>query len=107
MSKYRKFNRRGALTTALAAVLALGLGTAAQAQPQPYPNKPIRIVVPFPPGGAADTLARALSQQLNDTLGKQVIVENRAGAGGTIGTNAVARAEPDGYTLLLLSLIHI
>lgn len=101
MSKYRKFNRRSAMTTALAALLALGLGTAAQAQPQPYPNKPIRIVVPFPPGGAADTLARALSQQLNDTLGKQVIVENRAGAGGTIGTNAVARAEPDGYTLLL------
>ncbi|QVQ28198.1 Bug family tripartite tricarboxylate transporter substrate binding protein [Achromobacter deleyi] len=99
MSKYRKVNRRGVLATALAGLLTMGLGAAAHAQT--YPDKPIRIVVPFPPGGAADTLARALAQQLNDALGKQVIVENKAGAGGTIGTTAVARAEPDGYTLLL------
>ena len=66
---------------------------------QTYPNKPIRLVVPFPPGGPTDVMARLIAQRLSSTLGS-VILENKAGAGGTIGTKAVAAAEPDGYNLL-------
>jgi tripartite-type tricarboxylate transporter receptor subunit TctC len=66
-----------------------------------YPEKTIRIVSPFPPGGAADTLARALALKMTEYLGRPAVVENRAGAGGTIGTDVVAKAAPDGYSLLL------
>ncbi|MDO8704422.1 MAG: tripartite tricarboxylate transporter substrate binding protein [Sulfuricaulis sp.] len=66
-----------------------------------YPDKPIRIVVPYPPGGGTDVVARILAQRLGDKLGQSVIVENRSGAGGTVGTTAVAKSAPDGYTLLL------
>ncbi len=83
----------GALTLALTAPLV-------HAQ-QAYPDKPIRLIAPFPPGGAADTLARALAKSMSETTGTPVVVENRAGAGGTIGTATVAKAAPDGYTLLL------
>src|SRR5688572_22327017 len=82
---------------AAAAVLAF----AAQAQPQPFPNKPIRLVVGFAPGGNTDTVARVVGQKLGDRLGVQVIIENKAGAGGTIATGEVARAAPDGYTLTM------
>jgi tripartite-type tricarboxylate transporter receptor subunit TctC len=65
-----------------------------------YPSRPIRIIVPFPPGGAADALPRIVSERLTARWGQPVVVENRAGASGSIGADAVARAEPDGYTLL-------
>jgi tripartite-type tricarboxylate transporter receptor subunit TctC len=68
---------------------------------QAYPNKPIRMIVPFPPGGTADILGRAIGQKLAENVGQQVIVENRAGANGNIGAQIVAKSPPDGYTLLM------
>ncbi len=70
---------------------------------QNYPNKSIKLVVPWPPGGATDAAGRILAQRLSDLLGFQVVVDNKAGAAGTIGAESVARAAPDGYTLLLAS----
>jgi tripartite-type tricarboxylate transporter receptor subunit TctC len=74
---------------------------------QPYPSKPVRIVVPLAAGGTGDTLARLLGEELSKTLPGSVIVENRPGSGGVIGTEAVARSAPDGYTLLLTSPSHV
>lgn len=88
--------RRSFLT---ASVAATAFATPAFAQT--YPNKPVRMLVPFPAGGATDVLARALSIKLGEKLGQNVVVENRPGAGGTIGSAAVAQAAPDGYTILL------
>jgi tripartite-type tricarboxylate transporter receptor subunit TctC len=86
------------------AVLALALATAAAAQD--YPARPVRIVVPFPPGGINDTVGRLVATQLSARLGKQFVVENRGGAGGVVGSEFVANAPKDGHTLLIISLAH-
>src|SRR5688572_7113278 len=71
------------------------------ARAQAYPSRPVRIIVGFPPGGPTDTAARPMGQWLSERLGQQFVIENRPGAGSNIGTEAVVRAAPDGYTLLL------
>ena len=83
--------------------LAATLVHAAEPPPSPYPVRPLRIVTGFPAGGNTDIIARAMAQKLGERLGQQVIVENRPGAGSMIGTDYVAKATPDGYTLLLVS----
>jgi tripartite-type tricarboxylate transporter receptor subunit TctC len=86
------------------AILAVAPLVLAQAQPaaaQAYPTRPVTIVVPFAPGGGNDILARLLAQRMGAALGQQFVIENRAGAGGTVGARAVAKARPDGYTLMV------
>ena len=88
-------------------LIALGFATAALpglAIAQAYPNKPVRLIVPFAPGGTTDLLARVISVKMGAALGQSVIVENKAGAGGAIGAAEVAKAAPDGYTLLMSSV---
>ncbi len=95
----------------LAALAALALAwcvfAPAHAQNAPYPAKPIRVVVPFPPAGPTDVVARIIGQKLAERWGQQVLIENRAGAGGTIGAELVARAAPDGYTLVMGSTANM
>ena len=86
-------------------VLAAALPGAASAQAQ-YPNKPVRLIVPFPPGGGTDTLARIYGQKLAEVFGQQVIIDNRPGAGTNIGAEIAAKAPPDGYTLLMGNIAH-
>src|SRR5690242_269258 len=90
---------RLAIATLVGALALLGI-EASRAAAQPYPSKPIRIIVPFAAGGAVDALARIISIRLQEQFGQPVIVENRAGAGGMTGADLVAKAPPDGYTIL-------
>jgi tripartite-type tricarboxylate transporter receptor subunit TctC len=85
-----------ALAVALAATCSAGASRA-----DDYPSRPIRIIVPYAPGGGADTVARIVARRVSDTIGQPIVIENRTGAGSILGTDAVAKAEPDGYTLLL------
>jgi tripartite-type tricarboxylate transporter receptor subunit TctC len=89
--------------TAVVALLAVAAVALQSAQAQKYPEKTVRIVVPFTPGGGTDVFARLIGQRLSETYGQQFIVDNRPGAGSTIGTEFVARAPADGYTLLMTS----
>src|SRR5688572_272417 len=92
---------RFTLNIALGACLA-ALAGGALAQ-QPYPNRPVRMIVPLAPGGTTDIMARIMSTHLATALGQPVVAENRAGAGGVVGTEVVAKSPPDGYTILIIS----
>src|SRR5688572_14833783 len=100
----RSLSRLPPLAAAFTALVNPG---ALQAQPgdaaKSYPSRPIRLIVPFPPGGSNDILGRFIAQKLTERLGQQVIVDNRAGADGIIGTGLAVKAAPDGYTLLIVS----
>ncbi|MES2187082.1 MAG: tripartite tricarboxylate transporter substrate binding protein [Pseudomonadota bacterium] len=98
--------RRTALRAGLSAAALAATAPALRAQPQPWPSKPIQVIVPFPPGGIIDNVTRALLPKLDAALGQPLIVDNRAGAGGSIGTAVVAKAKPDGYTLLMAFDTH-
>jgi tripartite-type tricarboxylate transporter receptor subunit TctC len=107
-----EFNLRGGdtmskrlsrLATTAFVLLAM---TAAAAAADDYPNKPIRLIVPFPPGGSNDVVGRLIAKTLGEKLGQQVFVDNRGGAGGMIGTEALSKAAPDGYTLGIVSIAH-
>ena len=84
-----------------AGLLATFLILTAQAAAQEWPARPVRVIVPFPPGGGTDTVARPLSAKLSQMLGQQFVIDNRGGAGGTIGASVAAKSPADGYTLLL------
>jgi tripartite-type tricarboxylate transporter receptor subunit TctC len=90
----------------LVTIAGLLLALTASAVAQDYPTKPVRLIVPFPPGGSNDVVGRMIALQLSDRLGKQVVVDNRGGAGGVLGTEIAANSMPDGYTLLVISLAH-
>ena len=101
--------RAFALLAALGAAALFGAGPAAAAvaAAEPYPQRPIRPVLPYPPGGPTDLLARVVAVRMGDTLGQSVVVDNKPGASGMIGAEAVARAVPDGYTLLANASLHV
>jgi tripartite-type tricarboxylate transporter receptor subunit TctC len=99
MSFSARLHRRHLLGLALGAAASLASGAALSQQA--YPSRPVRIVVPFTPGGTTDIFARLVADKLSQSLGQQFIIDNRGGAGGNIGTDAVAKADPDGYTLVM------
>lgn len=89
-----------------AALLVLGMLLAASALAQNWPTKPVRFIVPYPPGGGTDVMARILQNPLSEAIGQTIVIENRGGAGGAVGTEVVARSEPDGYTFLFTLSSH-
>jgi tripartite-type tricarboxylate transporter receptor subunit TctC len=99
-------NAVGQFLSRLAAAVLLLSALAVPASAEDYPNRPVRMIIPFPPGGSNDVVGRLVAKQLSEKLGQQVIVDNRGGAGGVIGTEAASVATPDGYTLLLISIAH-
>ncbi|MFD4838584.1 Bug family tripartite tricarboxylate transporter substrate binding protein [Achromobacter sp. NPDC058515] len=100
-----RYTRRSLLAPILAACL---FGAAAHAAPAPedYPQKPLRVVVPYTPGGVSDAVTRLITRKLSDELGQAIVVENQGGANGQIGSSAVARAAPDGYTFVIVVMAH-
>src|SRR5262245_50789497 len=94
--------RRGLLAVVAASLLGVPAVAPAQGSAA-YPSKPIRLIVPFPPGAGTDTIARFIAQRLGDAMRATIVVENKTGAGGAIGTLEAARADPDGYTLLFVA----
>ena len=89
----------------MVAILAVPLAAAAQSQ-SPFPHKPVRFIVPFPPGGGADVIGRVISQRLTDKWGQQVVIDNRAGAGGNIAAELAASAPPDGHTIYQFNIAN-
>jgi tripartite-type tricarboxylate transporter receptor subunit TctC len=94
---------RSTIMWAAAAVVALAAPAAAQSD---YPTRPIRLIIPFPPGGSNDVVGRLIATKMSEVLGKQIVVDNRSGAGGSIGTEQVSKAQNDGYTLGVVSIAH-
>jgi tripartite-type tricarboxylate transporter receptor subunit TctC len=93
---------RRLLSPLLAAALVAGFGLqTVPAVAQDYPNRPITLVVPFPPGGSTTIVARIVADKMSEALGQSIVIDNRGGAGGTIGSRAVSKSAPDGYTILL------
>jgi tripartite-type tricarboxylate transporter receptor subunit TctC len=90
----------------IALLAGLAIGATPLAHAQTWPVKPVRLIIPFPPGGSNDVVGRMLGQQLGDRLGQSVLIDNRGGAGSTIGTDAAAKSPADGYTLLLVSIAY-
>ena len=100
-------NKRIVLAAGLAAAVLSASAGAVRAAEQSFPTRPVRMVVPFPPGSASDFLARVLGQKLVEAWGQQVVTDNRPGAGGLIGGTAVARSNPDGYTIAMIGQPHL
>jgi tripartite-type tricarboxylate transporter receptor subunit TctC len=96
-------NRRSVV--AIVAGLLVACSTAAFAQSD-YPNRPIRLIIPFPAGGSNDIVGRAIATQMSEKLGKQIVIDNRTGAGGVVGTELATKEKPDGYTILVISIAH-
>ncbi len=91
---------------AIATLMLLGAAGGGALAADSYPTRPIRLIVPFPPGGSNDIIARVIGQQLGDRLGKPLVIDNRGGAGGLVGTETAVHAQPDGYTLLIISVAY-
>src|SRR5580704_8367315 len=98
-------NPRALLPAAAGLAFAM-LALTNPAAAQDYPVRPVRLIIPFPPGGSNDVVGRLIATKLGERLGKQVVVDNRSGAGGVIGTEVAAKSTPDGYTLLVISMAH-
>jgi tripartite-type tricarboxylate transporter receptor subunit TctC len=95
-----------ALIFGAAGLLSIATGCCAPAAADDYPSRPIRLIIPFPPGGSNDVVGRIVANQLGQKLGQTVFVDNRAGAGGVVGTDVAGKSAPDGYTLLVISIAH-
>jgi tripartite-type tricarboxylate transporter receptor subunit TctC len=91
----------------LIGALAVAGGAAPALAQESYPSKPVRMIIPFPPGGSNDIVGRMVAAQLSDRLGRQVVVDNRGGAGGVVGADLAAKATPDGHTLLIISVAYV
>src|SRR5512137_681197 len=98
-------NPRALLPTAASLAFVM-LALTSPAAAQDYPARPVRLIIPFPPGGSNDVVGRLIATHLGERLGKQIVVDNRSGAGGVIGTEIVAKSPADGYTLLIISMAH-